>query len=100
MVRRSNLTDFALERRVVVPSIELPANGSKRADVFEANAAMQCHACFVRLRNSSIGVAIANTREISEQPLVQLSSHALPLLTGIHVDRHFDRPPVRSSFAM
>jgi hypothetical protein len=91
---------FALEPRDVMPSIELPTHGSKGADVFEACAPMQGHACLVRLSNSSVSVAIAQTCESSEQPLVEFSSDALPAMTGIHVDRHLNRPLVRSSLSM
>ena len=67
--RPRGFTKLALEPRYIMPSIELPAHGSKCADVFEAYAAMQRHACFVWLRNTSIGIAISQTRQLGEQPL-------------------------------
>jgi hypothetical protein len=91
---------FALEPRDVMPSIELPTHGSKRADVFEANATVQCHACLVRLCYSSKGIAIAKIRKISKQAPIEFTANTLSPMTSINVDRHLDRPPVRSSLAM
>lgn len=54
------------------------------------DAAMQSDAGLVRLRNPSVGVAIAQLRKVAEQPFIELSPKTSSPVAAVHVDRHLD----------